>query len=424
MSRERTRRVRMRRNSRRVAGAITAVVLVGGGFAVANASTDISTGKSAAGVQRPVDKKATGTKAVVSAANAFLNTLDADQQAEVLLELTEANATAWSNLPCGSTCRPGIELGSLSDTQLAAAQQLLKVATGTGKGSGYDQITQIIKADDVLASVQATSSAGTGPAPSDTASSTASADPSATAAPSSSATDAPTGAPPSGGTGGGGSFGYGSGLYYMAFLGTPSADGTWQLHFGGHHLAVNLTYKKGKVAGASPFFIGVEPTSWTDDDGTTYSPLEEQRNGMLALTGSLSTEQLATAKLSGTYNDVLLGPSEDGQFPETKEGIKVSELSPKQKQLVLKAIHPWVANVDDATAKKLMKTYERELNETYVSYSGGTALDTQGDYVRIDGPGVWVEFVCQNGLVIQGKVHYHTVYRDHTRDYGSEFSFS
>lgn len=420
MSRERTRRVRMRRNSRRVAGAITAVVLVGGGFAVANAST----GKSAAGVQRPVDKQATGTKAVVSAANAFLNTLDADQQAEVLLELTEANATAWSNLPCGSTCRSGIELGSLSDTQLAAAVQLLKVATGTGKGSGYDQITQIIKADDVLASVQATSSAGTGPAPSDTASSTASADPSATAVPSSTATDAPTGAPPSGGTGGGGSFGYGSGLYYMAFLGTPSADGTWQLHFGGHHLAVNLTYKKGKVAGASPFFIGVEPTSWTADDGTTYSPLEEQRNGMLALTGSLSTEQLATAKLSGTYNDVLLGPGEDGQFPETKEGIKVSELSPKQKQLVLKAIHPWVANVDDATAKKLMKTYERELNETYVSYSGGTALDTQGDYVRIDGPGVWVEFVCQNGLVIQGKVHYHTVYRDHTRDYGSEFSFS
>jgi len=121
---------------------------------------------------------------------------------------------------------------------------------------------------------------------------------------------------------------------------------------------------------------------------------------------------------------VLLGPGEDGQFPETKEGIKVSELSPQQKKLVLKAIHPWVANVDDATAQQLMKTYERELNETYVSYSGGTALDTQGDYVRIDGPGVWIEFVCQNGIVFQGKIHYHTVYRDHTRDYGSEFTFS
>jgi hypothetical protein len=44
--------------------------------------------------------------------------------------------------------------------------------------------------------------------------------------------------------------------------------------------------------------------------------------------------------------------------------------------------------------------------------------------VRIDGPGVWIEFVCQNGIVYQGQIHYHTVYRDHTRDYGGEFTFS
>jgi hypothetical protein len=414
--------VRIRRTWRGVAGVVAAIALVGGGFAAANASTDTQAVKSAAGVKRPVDKHATGFGAVVSAANAFLNTLDADQQAEVLLDFSQANATAWSNLPCGSSCRPGIQLGSLTDTQLAAAMKVLKLATGTGKGTGYDQITQIIKADDVLNSAQSTSSAG--PAPSGSASSTATADPSATPAPSSTPTDAPTGAPPSGGPGGGGLGGYGSGVYFLAFLGTPSADGTWQLHFGGHHLAVNLTYKKGKVAGASPFFVGVEPSTWTDDDGTTYSPLATMRNGLLALTGSLSTEQLATAKLSQSFSDVLLGPGEDGQFPETKEGIKVSSLSPKQKQLVLKAIHPWIANVDDATAKKLMKTYERELNQTYVGYSGGTGLDTQGDYVRIDGPGVWVEFVCQNGVVYRDQIHYHTVYRDHTRDYGSEFTFS
>ncbi|XUL88411.1 DUF3500 domain-containing protein [Streptomyces galilaeus] len=424
MSRDRTRLVRTRRTWRGIAGAVTAIVLVGGGFAVANASTDTGTGKSAAGVKRPVDKKATGVGAVVSAANEFLNTLDADQQASTLLDFTQANATAWSNLPCGSTCRPGIQLGSLTDTQLAAAMKVLKLATGSGKNTGYDQITQIIKADDVLNAAQSTSSAG--PAPSDSASSTASADPSAT--PTSTATDAPTdvptGTPPSGGTGGGGLGGYGSGVYFLAFLGTPSATGTWQLHFGGHHLALDLTYKNGKVAGASPFFVGVEPTTWTDDDGTTYTPLATMRDGLLALTGSLSTEQLATAKLSESFSDVLLGPGQDGQFPETKEGIKASSLSPKQKALVLKAIHPWIANVDDATAKKLMKTYERELNETYIGYSGGTALDTQGDYVRIDGPGVWVEFVCQNGVVYRDQIHYHTVYRDHTRDYGSEFTFS
>jgi hypothetical protein len=406
------------------------VVLVGGGFVAANAATTTGAAKKA-GVHFPVDKKATGVAAVVSAANSFLNTLDSDQQAATVLDFSQANATSWSNLPCGSSCRPGIQTGSLSDEQLAALKNVLKTALGTGKDTGYEHVLQTLLADDQLASAE---SSGSGPsAPSDSTSSdpsataSTSADPTATASadPSSTATDAPTGTPPSGAPGGGaGGGGYGSDIYFLAFLGTPSSDGTWQLHFGGHHLAVNITYKDGKVSGASPFFTGVEPTSWTADDGTTYEPLAKFRDGILQLTGSLSTEQLATAKLSESFSDVLLGPGEDGQFPETKEGIKAGSLSPKQKKLVLEAIHPWIADVNDTTAKQLMKTYAHELDQTFVAYSGGTGLDTQGDYVRIDGPSVWIEFVCQNGFVYQDKVHYHTVYRDHTRDYGSEFSFS
>ncbi|MFJ8112123.1 DUF3500 domain-containing protein [Streptomyces sp. NPDC096132] len=420
MSKVRTSRARNRRAWRGVAGVAAGVVLVGGGFAAANASTTTDDAKKA-GVHYPVNKKATGVAAVVSAANAFLNTLDSDQQASTVLDFSQANATAWSNLPCAGSCRPGIEFGSLSEEQLAAAEQVLKVALGSDKDTGYDHVMQTILADDVLASAESTSSASATSSgePTDSASAEASAEASATP------TDLPTGAPPSSGTGGGpGGFSYGSGYYYLAFLGTPSADGSWQLHFGGHHLAVNITYKDGKVSGASPFFSGIEPTSWTADDGTTYEPMAKFRNGMLKLTGSLTSEQLAAAKLSESFGDVLLGPGSDGEFPETKEGLKVSELSPKQQKLVLAAIHPWVADVDDATAKQLMKTYAKELKDTYVSYSGGTGLDTNGDYVRIDGPSVWVEFICQTGVVYRDKIHYHTVYRDHTRDYGSEFSFS
>ncbi|MFE2219228.1 DUF3500 domain-containing protein [Streptomyces canus] len=415
MSKERTRRARSRRTWRGIAGVAAGVVLVGGGFVAANAATTTGAAKKA-GVHYPVDKKADGVAAVVSAANAFLNTLDSAQQAQTVLDFSQANATAWSNLPCGSTCRPGIQFGSLSDDQLAAAENVLKVALGSGKNTGYEHVLETLKADDVLASAQSTSSDSA--APTDGTSSAPSADPSATP------TDVPTGAPPSGGGGGGGLGGYGSGVYFLAFLGTPSAHGTWQLHFGGHHLAVNVTYKDGRVAGASPFFTGVEPTSWTDDDGTTHAPMAKFRDGLLKLTGSLNTAQLSEAKLSESFGDVLLGPGEDGQFPATKEGVKAGSLSAKQKKLVLEAIHPWVADVDDATAKQLMKTYAKELDQTYVAYSGGTGLDTQGDYVRIDGPSVWVEFVCQNGVVYRDQIHYHTVYRDHTRDYGSEFSFS
>lgn len=352
-----------------VAFAAGTALLFGAVYVNANAATGDST---ATATSTATTAASSGVSDVVDAANAFLDTLDSDQQADVLLDFTEANATAWSNLPCGATCRVGIEFSSLSDTQLTAAKAVIEAATGTGSDTGYDQVSQILEADDYLG---------------ETAS------------------------------------GYGSGNYYLAFLGTPSTSGTWQLHFGGHHLALNLTYKDGEVEGTTPYFVGVEPTSWTGDDGTSYAPLSGMYDGMKAMVDSLTTDELTEAKLSESFTDVLLGPDDDGGFPSTKEGIPVGELTDDQQALVLAAMKPWVDVADDDTAASVLSTYKSELDDTYIAYSGSTDLSAQGDYVRIDGPGVWIEFVCQDGVVYSSQIHYHTVYRDHSTDYGGEFSF-
>jgi hypothetical protein len=323
----------------------------------------------------PTNSAGTGTSVsdVVDAANTFLDTLSDDQQADVLLDFTQANAVAWSNLACGATCRVGIELGSLGDTQLTAAKAVVEAATGTGSDAGYDQISQILAADDVLGETDSSS--------------------------------------------------YGSGNYYLAFLGTPSTTGTWQLHFGGDQLAVNLTYKDGEVEGATPYFAGVEPTSWTDDD-TTYAPLSGMHDGMVSMLEGLTDDELTEAELSDSTTDVVLGPDDDGDFPDTKEGLAASELTDDQQQLILDAITPWVEAADDTTAASTLSGYESELDDTYISYSGTTALDTAGDYVRIDGPGVWIEFSVEDGVVDTSGLGYSSVYRDHDTDYGGEFSFS
>ncbi|MDV7216322.1 DUF3500 domain-containing protein [Streptomyces prunicolor] len=337
-------------------------------------STSSSHPSTSASAPEPTGTAGTGSSVsdVVDAANAFLDTLDDDQQAAVLLDFTQANATAWSNEACGATCRVGIELSTLSDKQLTAAKAVLEAATGTGTDSGYDQISQILAADDVLAETDSS---------------------------------------------------YGSGNYYLAFLGTPSASGTWQLHFGGDQLALNITYKDGEVVGSTPYFAGVEPTSWTDD-GTTYAPLAGMHDGVEAMLEGLSDDELSEAELSDSTTDVVLGPDEDGDFPDTKEGLAVSELTDDQQQLVLDAITPWVEAADDTTAASTLSTYKSELDDTYISYSGTTALDTAGDYVRIDGPGVWIEFSVKDGVVDTSRLNYSTVYRDHDTDYGGEFSFS
>jgi len=451
---------RPRRRWRGVAIAGAAVVALAAGYATANAATtDDEAGLSTSGVAT-----------VVEAANAFLDTLSDDQKTEALLDFSQTNAIAWSGLPCAETCRPGIEFSTLSDEQLAAAEEVLTAAMGTGEGLGFDQASQIRQADDVLAAGGSEQDTGTttpsaNPSGSATAkpSGSASGKPSASGQPSAtldaageSSTGAanPTGTQPSGTTSARPSTqpsthssehshsstqpstqpsatptsststdsSYGSGFYYLAFLGTPSETGTWQLHFGGDQLAVNLTYADGAVTSASPYFAGVEPTSFTADD-TTYQPLEPMRAAMVALTGSLTTAEADEAQLDDTVDDVLLGPDEDGQFPATKEGIAVSELSTDQQTLVLTAIKQWVSVADDATAEQLLTAYADELDETYLAYSGGTDLDAQGDYVRIDGPGVWIEFLCKTGSVDPEQVIYQSVYRDHDRDYGGAFTF-
>ncbi|RZL07018.1 MAG: DUF3500 domain-containing protein [Hymenobacter sp.] len=331
-------------------------------------------------------QKATQTTSVgdvATAANAFIATLSQAQQATLLQTFNSTNVKKWSNLPCGSQCRIGLQLSSLTATQQAAALAVVQAATGTGSGEGYDEIQKIRAADDYLAA-------------------------------------------------NGGGSGYGSGIYFIAFLVTNTSNTTigatdqWMLQFGGHHLATNITFGNGYITGPTPKFEGVEPLSFTSTggifpSGTTVAPLNEEEAGMAALFASLTTAQKTTAKLSQTFSDVVLGPGSDGQFPATRVGLQCSTLTSAQQALVVAAMAPWVKDVDDATGTQLLNYYQTQLANTYISYSGTGLFTSNADYARIDGPNAWIEFVCQTGVVFRNNIHYHSIYRDRARDYGGNF---
>lgn len=318
----------------------------------------------------------TGTALIVCLANAYYATLSTTQQATTLLSYTAANAEKWSNLPTNMYPRNGVGLGALSSTQLAAALALVQAATSS---DGYTRFDNLRSADAYLAS------------------------------------------------NGGGTTAYGSGLYYVAFLGTPSTTSAWQLQVAGHHYALNVTYN-GTYASATPYFIGVEPTSFTSGS-TTISALEKQRAAAYNLSQTLTSN--SSAKLSGTFDDVVHGVNGStgydtnypAAYPTSGRGVLYSSLSTTQQALIKTFIEAWVNDENSTLASSLLSLYESDaaLASTYVGYSGTGALSTQGDYIRVDGPRVWIEFVCQNGIVFQGKIHYHTIWRDKTADYGADF---
>ncbi|MDO7854056.1 DUF3500 domain-containing protein [Hymenobacter convexus] len=316
---------------------------------------------------------AKGLAKVICLADAFKATLTPDQLALVQRPYAKADAAKWSNFPQAFSRpqRVGLRFGSLSATQLAAAKALMASVLAAGvTNEGYEELEGGLAADTYLG--EATGKTDT----------------------------------------------FGAGNYLLAFLGTPSLTGRWELQYGGHHFAFANTYQAGKIVGVTPSFRGVEPMTPVKANGRTYQPMEQERQAFAALLGSLSPPQQATAKLSTSFRDVLLGPGQDGQFPATRQGLRLGELSAAQQQLALQAIKRYVNDLDPATAAPILARYTTQLADTYLAYVGSGTLSQGDEYVRLDGPSLWLEYSAQPSRDFPGTVHPHSVWRDRTSDYG------
>lgn len=310
---------------------------------------------------------------IVKAAEAFKATLTTTQVAALQYSYTKAQAQKWSNFPESIyKGRVGLQTSTLSTAQWTAFLALLKVTASTTANEGYEEYVGILDADDYL------------------------------------------------GANGGGT-GYGSGNYYIGFLGTPSTTGLWCLQIGGHHGTNITTYNGGKMTGGTPNFRSTEPyPTWTSTNtGKTVQPLVQETTTFANFLKSLSATELVTAKRSAAQNDLIAGPQKDAAFPSTKTGVKAGNLTTAQKDLLILAIKTWVDELDDKAAAAVLAKYKAEIDDTYVSYYGSTTMGTQGDYILIDGPGVWIEWSMQGAIIIKGGVHPHAVWRDRKSDYGA-----
>ncbi len=308
---------------------------------------------------------------IVKVAEAFKSTLSATQISSLQdASYNKAHAQKWSNFPImGYSGRVGLQTNSLSTAQWSAFYTLLKTVTGTTIDEGNDEYLGIMAADDYLHTYSGEN--------------------------------------------------FGSGFYYIAYIGVPSITGLWCLQIGGHHGTIIFTYSGGKMIGGTPSFRSTEPfPTWTAG-GKTYQPMVQETTAFSSFLKSLSTTELATAKRSAAQNDIIVGPQKDGAFPTTKTGIKGSALATAQRDLLLAAINTYVSDLDDRAAAAVLAKYKAELDNTYVSYYGGTSMATQGDYILIDGPSVWIEWSVQTGATIKTGVHPHSVWRDRLSDYGA-----
>jgi hypothetical protein len=352
------------------AGSATFAVMLGGqscSFSLTVSAAGTSGGTTTNGSAWSVDTDIANT---VKMAEAFKATLSSTQATSLQDTYNKSHAQKWSNLPEALyRGRVGLQSSTFSTAQWTAFYDLLKASTSTTSNEGNQEYIGILAADDYLNSI-------------------------------------------------GGGSDYGSGNYYVAFIGTPSTTGLWCLQIGGHHGTIIYTYNGGKMTGGTPSFRSTEPFPSYVWKNVTYQPIAQELNALSAMLKGLSATELTTAKRSTAQNDLILGPGKDSKFPTTKIGIKVGDLTQTKKDLVLAAIKTYTDDLDDKAAAAVYAKYKADIDNTYISYTGTSDMTSKGDFVLIDGPNVWIEFSMQGGIIVRNANHPHSVWRDRTGDYG------
>jgi Protein of unknown function (DUF3500) len=211
---------------------------------------------------------------------------------------------------------------------------------------------------------------------------------------------------------------FGSDLYYISFLGTPSDTTPWMLQFGGHHLALNITIAGSKGA-LTPSLTGAQPAQF-QLNGKTIRPLGAESDKGLALLTSLNDDQRKKAILNYRVADLVLGPGQDGK-KITAEGLKATEMNDTQRAMLLDLIGEWAGIANETSAHARMEQMKSDLAETWFAWSGPATAASGSNitaYYRIQGPHLVIEYAPQND---EPANHVHTIYRDPTNDYGVQW---
>jgi hypothetical protein len=350
------------------------------------------------------------TSRIVNAANAFLSTLDDKQRQAVLYSFDDGEQRQrWSNFPTAVVPRGGINLKQMSEQQRAAAMQLLSIVLSP---MGLEKVNEIRMADDDF-KVNGSQHRPPGGGP-----------------------PAANGGPPNRGPGGpprqqAGPWApqhdrnpnrddlFGSNLYYISFLGKPSTTAPWMLQFGGHHLALNITFSGSKDV-MTPTLTGAQPATFRVN-GRTIRPVGRESDKALALLKSLDEKQRQQAVLTYRVPDLVLGPGQDGK-KIAPEGLKASAMNGKQRAMLLDVIGEWAGIINEAAASERMAQLKADLNDTWFAWSGSTDFESGNNitaYYRIQGPHLVIEYAPQND---EPANHVHTMYRDPTNDYGQQLT--
>ncbi|MFN7924711.1 MAG: DUF3500 domain-containing protein [Bryobacteraceae bacterium] len=201
--------------------------------------------------------------------------------------------------------------------------------------------------------------------------------------------------------------------YHFSIFGEPSDEGTWGFRVEGHHVSLHFTIHKGRLAG-TPTFFGANPHEVREGERAGLRVLAREEDLGRELIKGLDDGQRKVAIVTAeAYKDILTEASRKAALQGQPNGLSISKMNSKQREMLNNLLDEYVYNVPDQVAQSRSEKIKKAGNNIYFAWAGGIE---KGDphYYRVSAPTFLVEYDnTQNGAN-----HTHTVWREFEGDFG------
>ena len=309
-------------------------------------------------------QRATATMA--SAATSFLGALTPEQRQQATFPMESEERVRFNFIPTETFPRKGLLLKDMTEPQRKLAHALLR--SGLSQ-RGYDTYTAIIALENVLRDIEK-----------------------------------------------GGKFERNPEKYFFSVFGTPSPKGTWGFRVEGHHISLHFSVVNGTVIASTPTFAGTNPAEVREGAEKGKRVLALQEDTARALVMALDAAQRKTAVFNDVALNEIVTTNQLDINPLSPDGLKVSAMTPAQRDLLMKVIDAYAGLMETEIASdRLAKIKAAGIENIGFAWAGSLERG-QKHYYRVQGPTFLIEYDnAQN----DGN-HVHSIWRDFKGDFGRD----
>ncbi len=305
------------------------------------------------------------------AAQAFLDSLNAEQRGQALMPYGSKDRLDWHFIP--KDHRKGLRIKNMNEEQRKAAHRLLQAALSD---LGYKKATAIMSLEKLLHELEG----GQGRWPRDWD------------------------------------------RYFFTIFGDPSLDARWGLSVEGHHLSLNFVVEHGHVLSTTPQVFCTNPAEVKNKNHSGFPVgtriLKQEELLAFELINGLPDGQRKTAILSDKAPREIRNPGAAQPPTAAPDGLAAGAMSAGHQALLRKLIDEYAQAMPERIAQARWNAIDKAgFQNVYFAWAGATRPGI-GHYYRIQGPTFLIELVnTQPDAAGNPANHVHSIWRDMRGDF-------